>query len=96
MKRRANNSGSSKDGRRPKTEISKLGRELRRISDKFAASGGKFECRKNDDGSIMGLCQKSPTVLQSAETAPNAKESQNSDANCAGSVTESLHLAKSR
>ena len=41
MKRTRNNAGASKNGRRMKTKVSKLGRELRRISDKFLESGGK-------------------------------------------------------
>ncbi len=38
---RTTNKADTKNGHRPKTKVSKLGRELRRISDKFLASGGK-------------------------------------------------------
>ena len=40
MKARTNNTGT-RNGARTKRKVSRLGRELRRISDHFFASGGK-------------------------------------------------------
>jgi hypothetical protein len=46
MKRTTSNVGDRNNGRTPKAKVSKLGRELRRISDKFFESGGKPLSRK--------------------------------------------------